>query len=101
MLPKKKGETYERLFEIIKIDIQNDPKSIMLDFEKAAINAVSKWFPLTIIMLCYFHLCQNLWKNVQNKGLVTECVYIRRNFKMLKFLAFVPTKDVIFCIQRN
>jgi hypothetical protein len=102
LLPNKKGETYERLFEIIKIDIQNDPKSIMLDFEKAAINAVSKWFPLTFIMLCYFHLCQNLWKNVQNKGLVTgysECVDIRKNFKMLKCLAFVPTKDVIFAFK--
>ena len=55
-------------------------------------------------MLCYFHLCQNLWKNIQNKNLVTryvESANVRKNFKLLKCLSFVPAKDVIFAFKEN
>ena len=97
LLPDKKGLTYDKMFRIIKEDITNDPQTITLDFEKACINSVLKYFPLCLICLCYFHLTQNLWKNVQLKGLATyyaQDPLIRRSFKLVKCLVFVPPKYV-------
>ena len=51
-----------------------------------------------IAYLCWFHLAQNLWKNIQLKNLAKDYVkdqLVRKLFKYLKFLPFVPTKDVI------
>ena len=97
LLPDKKGTTYDKLFRIVKEDISNDPQTITFDFEKACINSFLKYFPSCLISLCYFHLTQNLWKNVQLKGLAinyAEEPHIRKCFKLMKCLAFVPSKYV-------
>ena len=97
LLPEKKGATYDKMFKIIKQDIKNDPQTFTVDFEKACINSIVKYFPSCIVCLCYFHLTQNLWKNVQLKGLVNTYLQessIRKTFKYIKCLAFVPVKYV-------
>ena len=86
------------MFKIIKEDITNYPQTFTIDFEKACINSILKYFPYCLICLCYFHFTQKLWKNVQLKGLAThycEDSSIRQNFKYLKALAFVPVRFVI------
>ena len=37
-----------------------NPKSILIDFEQSAINAINKVFPGTIIKCCHFHYVQNM-----------------------------------------
>ena len=47
---------------------------------------------------CYFHFAQNLCKNIQKLGLATLYLInidIRKSFKQLKALCFIPTTDVI------
>ena len=41
-------------------DITLNPKSILIDFEQSAINAINKVFPSTIIECCHFHYSQNI-----------------------------------------
>lgn len=46
---------------------------------------------------------QNFWKHIQSFGLVKLYASdgeIRKNFKFLQALAFVPKKDVIFCLNQ-
>ena len=40
----------------------------MIDFEIAAINAAAT-FEGTEMKGCFFHLCSNLWKQIQRSGL--------------------------------
>ncbi|CAF4475878.1 unnamed protein product [Didymodactylos carnosus] len=46
------------------------PSSILIDFEKAAINAINDVFPQTLVKGCHFHYAQNVWKKVKKYGLV-------------------------------
>jgi transposase-like protein len=58
--------TYCRLFEALKsIKTGLNPETIMVDFEKAAMNAISKHFPDTKIRSCFFHFTQSVWRHVQ------------------------------------
>jgi hypothetical protein len=100
LLPNKEQKTYERLFELLFVGFENIdyPKKIMHDFEKAVLNALRLKMPMSIILGCYFHFCQSLWRNMQKKGLSNSYISnkeIRTCFKYLKALCFVPISDVI------
>ena len=41
----------------------------MVDYEKAAINALSTTFPCTELQGCYFHFGQAIWRHIQALGL--------------------------------
>jgi len=75
----------------------SNPKYIILDFEKALINAAEKVFLSSKNYNCLFHFGQSIWRWIQNKGLVTE-YKTNKNFKIsIKLflnLAFVPTQDL-------
>jgi len=62
--------TYCRLLEALKsIKPKLNPDTIMIDFEKSAMNAISKKFPVTKIQDCFFHFTQSVWRHVQQAGL--------------------------------
>jgi len=66
LLPGKKEDTYIQMFKALKSLNQNlNPESIMMDFEKAAMNAVKSEFPNTSINGCFFHLSQCIWRHLQ------------------------------------
>ena len=93
----KRGQRKKKFFKIIREDIKNEPQTYTSDFEKASLNAVAKQFPDCQINLCYFHSTQNLWKNFQQKGLqnsYSDDPLIRKSFKYLKSLVYVPVKFV-------
>lgn len=74
------------------------PSKILHDFEKGILNAISEKMPLTKILGCYFHYCQNMWKHMKVKGLSKSYINeksIRQHFKYLKALCFVPPLFVI------
>ncbi|CAF0709721.1 unnamed protein product [Brachionus calyciflorus] len=103
LLCNKKEESYNKLFNMLNHYIKNQPKNILTDFEKAVLNALRLAYPGTRLVRCYFHLVQNFWKHIQSFGLVklyASDADIRKNFKFLQALAFVPKKDVIFCLNQ-
>ncbi|CAF0766296.1 unnamed protein product [Brachionus calyciflorus] len=66
---------------------------------KAIWNAIVNVFPGTQIVGCYFHLVQNLWKQVQGNSLTKRYCSdgnIRKAFRCLQSLVFVPKKDVVY-----
>lgn len=90
--------TYCCLFEALKsIKPELNPDTIMIDFEKAAINAISKKFPVTKIRGCFFHFTQSVWRHVQQSGLqqrYTEDSEFALQIRMMTALSVVPVADV-------
>ncbi len=102
-LPNKKYETYLTLFKLIKKNIDIDPKSISVDFEKAVFKAVVKVFPLIIIYGCFFHLSQNFFKHVQQYNCLAifySCPEFRQTFNLCQALAFLPRSMHRQCIVK-
>lgn len=70
----------------------------MVDFELAAVNAINQNFEGVNVSGCFFHLTQNVWKQIQKVGLQTRYnnyIEFAVNIRMLAALAFVPVADVI------
>ena len=103
LLPNKTERIYLKLFKMFD-DIPNfSPKEITVVFEMGVINALLKVWPSINISLCWFHYCQSLWRNIQIKKLVTDYnsdELVRKLFIYLKFLPFVPPKDVIISFNK-
>uniref|UniRef100_A0A914P8Q0 MULE transposase domain-containing protein n=1 Tax=Panagrolaimus davidi TaxID=227884 RepID=A0A914P8Q0_9BILA len=77
LLPDKKGQTYERMFAAVAIEVEGyAPGTFMTDFEKAATNAVERTWVRTTQRLCYFHLSQSIMKRVKKQKLTRT--YIRK-----------------------
>ena len=81
-------------------DIENcQPEIIMSDFELGIINACQEVFPYVTIATCFFHLGQNLYRNIQAHGL--QVAYnsaddrsVKEFTHKLAALALVPICDV-------
>ncbi|RNA08126.1 NADPH-dependent aldehyde reductase ARI1-like isoform X1, partial [Brachionus plicatilis] len=84
MLPNKK-QTANKMFKMVRSFITNDPKSVNMDFEKAAMNSAQMIFGCKIYG-CFFHLSQLIFRGVQNKGYVAEYALndkFRHSFKLI------------------
>jgi hypothetical protein len=74
------------------------PKTIMIDFEKAAMNAINYEFPETKVKGCCFRFSQCIWRQVQDAGLQTrykDDVTFALQVRKLPSLAYVPENEVI------
>ena len=98
LLPNKQGATYDRLFLEIANNMNGKvPTDILFDFEQAALNGARHAFPGIIVKGCFFHLCKNIWKKIQENGLAVlyetddEFSLLMRS---ISALAFVPEVDV-------
>ena len=102
LLQAKTEETYERMLsELLKLESELNPTSIMVDFEKAAINALESNF-LACVYGCFFHLTQSIYRRIQANGPATTYQHDRDfalKLRMLPCLAFVPEIDVIDCFN--
>ncbi|CAF4637691.1 unnamed protein product, partial [Didymodactylos carnosus] len=70
LLPNKNQQTYRRLInELTELCPLWNPKSIMMDFERAAINVSGGSFTTTTnastMSGCFFHLQNNIQRKVQ------------------------------------
>ncbi|KAE9536180.1 hypothetical protein AGLY_007403 [Aphis glycines] len=84
LLPNKKENTFKRMFQALKtIDPDLSPKTIMVDFEKGAMNAITSEFPEAKLKTA----------GLQKKYIddVTFALQIRK----LPSLAYVPENKVI------
>lgn len=99
LLPNKKESTYEKIWEIIKLNRPNiKPNTAMMDFELAVIKSFQKHFPHSQVRGCFFHLNQSVYRQVQKNGLKklyedNEMVAIQ--IKMLCALAYLPEELVV------
>lgn len=99
LLPDKTEATYRRAFTQLSLLLPGwVPDRMMLDFERAAFNAVRGQWPNSQINFCFFHLNQNIWKKIQVLGLSPfygEDVENATNLKMISALAFIPPEEVV------
>ena len=73
LLANKTEAIYKRMWEQIRILCPYaQPQSMLLDFEKAAINSFQQVWPHTVVKCCFFHLTQNFWRKVQAVGLQAD-----------------------------
>ncbi|RNA13100.1 hypothetical protein BpHYR1_006663 [Brachionus plicatilis] len=96
MLPNKRKSTYKKLFKMLKSYLVNSPKSINMDFEKAAMTAAQEIFKWKIFG-CFFHLSQSMFRRVQTRGYLKTYALddqFRHSFKLVQALAFLPVQDV-------
>ena len=75
------------------------PQFIHIDFEDAVIKSIHAVIGLVPeIQCCFFHLCQNTWKHIQNLGLV-DTYKNDPAFSlfccMLDGIAFLPVADIV------
>ena len=94
--------TYERMLsKLLQLEPELNPTSLMVDFEKAAMNALENKF-IACVYGCFFHLSQNIYRRIQADGLATayqQDADLALKLKMLPCLAFVPEIDVIDCFS--
>ena len=63
---------YNKLFsKLVELEPDLNPTRIIANFEKAAINALEDQF-ISLISECFFHLSQNLYRQIHSKGLTTK-----------------------------
>ena len=98
-MASKTEESYMELFQIINdkciaLGTNLDPTTVMLDFEKAMMNAILRFFGAHVeVKACFFHLCQSSWRKIQELGLSQEYINdddIKLFCGMLDGLAFLP-----------
>ncbi len=98
LLPDKREQTCDRLVREVKVLAPNsNPQSIMTDFEKASMNAFGRQFPNAQLSGCYFHLGQNIWRNIQTHHLqqrYSNDANFALEARMIPALAFVPPADL-------
>lgn len=75
------------------------PGRIMVDFELAIINAAIEKFG-NVMLSCFFHLCQNVYRKVVDVGLKIQYsdendTSVRDATRQICALAFVPVRDVV------
>ena len=97
LLPNKTEATYRRMWEQIRtLCPLAQPREMLLDFEKAAINSFEVW-PDTLVRCCFFHLTQNIWRKVQAAGMQADYNHdeeLAMCIRQLPALAFASPSDV-------
>jgi len=108
LLSDKSQSTYEELIIAIQnrcndLEFQPNPTTVIMDFEQAAINAVTNTIgPHVHIQGCFYHLTQSTWRKIQSMWLVTlysASEDVRHFCGMLDGLAFLPVDCVVNGLQ--
>lgn len=87
------------LMELNKLNTNLKPKSVMTDFEQAALLAFKTVYPDIEQRGCLFHMGQCIWKKLQSIGEIRQRYVSDPEFalsiRQILALAFVPTVDVV------
>ena len=85
-------------FKIINLipNFEDGPMSILLDFERAAMNVAETRLPNSNVTGCFFHLSSNIRKRIQSlQDRYNNDEVFALNLRMISAIAFVPPDDVI------
>ncbi|XP_068225286.1 uncharacterized protein [Palaemon carinicauda] len=99
LLPDKSQVTYSRFFSALK-DLRPSFQSetLMVDFEKASVNAFSAVFPTIKVTGCLFHMAKNIYRHIVDLGLKSRYqtdAEFNNKIKCFTALAFLPVQDII------
>ena len=86
------------LIEIGQLILGATPRTILVDFEQAAIASFQQSYPNAQVSGCYFHLSQSVLRKVNELGLKTlyeNDIAVRNFIRCIPALAFVQEADVI------
>ena len=104
LLTSKTNSIYTKILKIIKNDLPSCKlEYVISDFEQAIKISFEATFPNTKMYFCYFHFCQSLFKKfiiLGFKKIYEENGEIRRFFKCITALAFVPESSVFLEYQK-
>ena len=99
LLPRKDGQTYVRLMNILKnLCGALDPRWIVVDFEIAQYQGFLEIFPDALIGFCLFHFGKNFFDQIDDLGLAKRYNTDDDFYRVvngLKALAFLRPQDVI------
>ena len=79
-MPSKNEESYIELFQMITdkcntLGLVLEPVTVMIDFEKAMMNAIHILFGGHVnVKGRFFHLCQSTWRKIQQLGLSQDYI---------------------------
>ena len=97
-MPNKSREMYNRLFTELKALRPNMmPRTIMIDFERATLQAATDAFPTATVNGCFYHLRQNILRKIQTEGL--QVAYqsnrdVEEQARMIAAIAFAPLAEI-------
>ena len=96
----QKGDTYAHVLSVITYYFdQNCPVgsgTVLIDFEKAVMNAFRDVLPSWAVSNCFFHLCPSVQKKIQKSFKIkyfTDKLFARAA-RLVVFLAFVPLTSI-------
>ena len=99
LLPNKKKETYELLFNTLKNRIQpTNLEHIMTDFEQSLFSVIKQTFPSAAHKGCRFHYNNAVMRQVGERGLKSlfnESAKFQELIYILYALVYFPPKDVL------
>ena len=96
LIPDEKTETYKKIFTILKNIYNFSPKIITIDFSKSLTKSINEIYPECIIIKCFFHFSQALWKNIK-KFEYTELKKIKKTKELLfniQLMCFINPKNL-------
>ena len=98
LLTHKSEDIYHIMWsEIKKLCPNSTPSHLIVDFERAAIDQFSFYYPTTQIKGCFFHLTQDFWRKIQEFGLATRYKQepsFALQLRMIPALAFATPDDI-------
>ncbi|CAF3940872.1 unnamed protein product [Rotaria sp. Silwood2] len=98
LMSRKSEENYKRIYDtIISLRLLFNPSSFLIDFEKGAMNAIRSCWPQSNVHACFFHLTQNIYRQVQQADFTTKYgndEEYAHTVRMLPALAFLETNDI-------
>ena len=103
LMANKTEESYNKVLSELKaLGPTLSPRTIMTDFERAAINAFRAVFPDSDQQGCFFHFSQCLFRSIQSNGL--QQLYendagFALKMRMIAAIAFVPVADVVISFE--
>ncbi|CAF1133985.1 unnamed protein product [Brachionus calyciflorus] len=103
LLPKKNEIIYVKFLQTIADELEQHPKSVSSDFERAFLNSVEQVFPNSNLYGCFFHYKQAIWRKIQELGLsvpYSKCQQHRKILKLAQVLAYVPPADVKYLFNK-
>jgi hypothetical protein len=98
LLQRKTQASYEEMLRVLVDRANVDPSTIIIDFERAARQAITSVLGDQVhVQCCFYHLTQSTWRKIQNLGL-TNLYQTDDDFRLfcgkLDALALLPVADV-------
>ena len=97
LLADKTQDTYVFMLNVLKTLLSDiECGIVMLDFERASMNAFTQVFDQFSLMNCFFHLCQSVQRRIQKSFKVkyrTDKAFALAS-RLVVFLAFVPHEHI-------